>query len=420
MAVPRMLLRRTSHAKTPDRLPAVFRFGHFCLVLALVLIFFGSGSIFAQSSDLDGRLLAGQEAMYRLQYGEARRIFEDIRRNNPDSPVGYGMLAILAFNELLFSAGNIVTEDYATPGPLSKEPTTKDIRLPSRRFHAANDEMLRISEKALLRNENDATALYFKGLYHENLAAEAMAITKSSEEALGQGRKAGKIHAKVLKIQPDLVDAHISIAGAEFAKANLPWLIKWMTYLIGMRGDEKKAFERLDLVARRGRYRRLDAQVVAAVLHAWKKKANHARQAVAAFEQLRKRFRENYLLDINLAAIYEQAELNDPRAALRIYEELLGSLGRKAPGLKAGEVHFRIGKTQYRLKNYTQALAAFQRAAASERGEAETYPLANFYMAKIHEEQGDRSSATRCYREVVKSEGLRSIASEVKQARSRL
>jgi len=373
-----------------------------------------------QSTDLDRRLLAGQEAMYRLRYDEARRIFEDIRKSNPDSPEGPGMLAILAFNELLLSAGNIVTEDYATPGPLTKERTLKPIEGPSRRFHAANDEMLRVCEKRLARNANDAVALYFNGLYHENLAAEAMAITKSVDTAFSQGKKAGRIHTRVLKIQPDLVDANMSLAGAEFAKANVPWLIKWMTYLIGMRGNEKKAFERLDLVARRGRYRRLDAQVVAAVLHAWKNKANHARQAVAVFEQLRQRFPENYLLDVNLAAIYEQTELNDPRAALRIYEELLGSLAQKAPGLKAGEVHFRVGKTQYRLKNYSHALEAFQRAVASDRGEPETSPLAYFYMAKIHEEQGDRSNAARCYREVLKSERLRSIASEVEHARSRL
>jgi len=391
------------------------------MVLILVLIPFSSGPVCgAQPADLDRRILSGQEAMYRLEYAEARRIFEEIRKNSPDSPVGAGMLAMLAFNELLFAAGNIVTEDYATPGPLSKERTSKPIGEPSRRFYEANQEMLRVCQKALLKNDNDVVALYFTGLYHELLAAEAMAITKSVDSAFDQGKKAGRIHARVLRVQPGFVDANISIAGSEFAKDNLPWLIKLMTYLIGMRGDEEKAFERLDLVARQGRYRRLDAQVVAAVLHAWKRKAVHARQAVAVLEKLRQQFPQNYLLDINVAAIYEQTELNDPRAALRVYEGLLGQLREKAPGLKAGEVYYRIGTTHYRLKNYRDALQAFERAVVSERSEAETGPLANFYMGKIHEEQGDRSNASRCYREVVKARDLRSIADEVKHARSRL
>ena len=358
--------------------------------------------------------------MYRLKYAEARRIFEEMHGENPDGPAAHGMLSILAFNELLFAAGNVVTEDYATPGPLTKERTLKPIEEPTRQFHAANDEMLRVCEKALLKNENDATALYFMGLYHENLAAEAIGVAKSNGTAFDQGKKAVRIHSKVLGIQPDFADANMSIAASEFAKDNLPWYIKWVTYMIGMRGDEEKAFERLDLVARQGRYRRFDAQTVSAVLHAWKKDPNHAQQAVALLGRLRKQFPENYLLDINVAAIYEQTELTDGNSALKVYEELLRSLSSKTPGLKAGEVHYRIGKTHYRLKNYRDALAAFQRAAASEAVETETQPLAQFYMGKIHEEQGDRAAAARCYREVVKSERLRSIAKEVRHARSRL
>lgn len=419
MTGPRIPPTGISHPGTSPR-PAGFPRSRFRVLPALGLLVFLAVFVRPQSSDLDRQLLAGQEAMYRLQYDEARRIFEQVRRSNPDSPVGHGMLAILAFNELLFAAGNIVTEDYATPGPLSKEPTAKPVEQPSRLFHAANEEMLQVAERALLKNQNDPVALYFKGLYHENLAAEAMAITKSHNTAFGQGKKAAKIHGKVQQTEPALVDANVSLAGSEFAKANLPWLIRWMTYLIGMRGDEKKAFERLDLVARQGRYRRLDAELVAAVLHAWKKKPGHARQAVDAFERLRRRFPENYLLDLNLAAIYEQTELNDPRSALRVYEQLLASLVQKAPSLKVGEVHYRIGKTHFRLRNYSEALAAFQRAVASECGEAETVPLAHFHMGRIHEEQGDRANATRCYREVVKFQRLSSIASEVKQARSRL
>jgi tetratricopeptide (TPR) repeat protein len=390
------------------------------VLLASVLVLSVPRPAVAQTPDLDRRLIAGQEAMYRLRYAEARRIFEEMRRENPDSPVAYGMLSILAFNELLFAAGNVVTEDYATPGPLTKERTSKPIEEPTRRFHAANDEMLRVCEKALAKNENDATALYFMGLYHENLATEAIAVTKSNGTAFDQGKKAVRIHTKVLRIQPDLVDANMSIAGSEFAKDNLPWWIRFLTYMIGMHGDEKRAFERLDLVARQGRYRRFDAQAVSGVLHAWKKDAKNARQAVAAFDRLRKQFPENYLLDINLAAIYEQTELNDGNSALKIYEELLGSLSTKTPGLKAGEVYYRIGKTHYRLKNYRDALAAFQKAVDSEKAEVETAPLAQFYMGKIHEEQGDRAGAARCYREVMKFDQLPSIAREVKHARSYL
>jgi len=368
-------------------------------------------------STIDQRVREGQDAIYRLDYARAERIVQQIIAENPDSPVGYGMLSITTFQQLLFAAANQALDDYATPTPFTKGRTHKDVSEEIRRFREANNKLLAVCEGILENNSKDVLALYFRGLAYENFAAEAVAITKKTGDAFSNGRKAKNIHEKVLELDPNFVDANVSIAGYEFAKATLPWSIKWLAFLVGIRGSKEQAFQKYELVSEKGKYRQVEAQVVLALLHSWK---GDPQQPLVIFENLRELYPQNYHFDINLAAIY-QLKFNDSQSALEIYQQLLKTLPNKAPGLHAGEVYLRIGKTYVQLREYSLALQAFNKALEESKGEMETEPLAYFHMAQIHDEQGDRDQAREYYQKVLDH----SVSGEVlkdtmKEARRRL
>jgi len=366
---------------------------------------------------LDQRVREGQEALYRLDYAKAENIYKQLIEEHPDSPVGYGMLSIATWNQLLFAASNLALDDYASPTPFTRGRTYKNITQETQRFRKANDNLLALCEKLLKENPQDALALYFEGLAYENLAAEAIVITKSRGTAFTYGRKANSVHKKVLELDPDLIDAQVSIAGNEFAKATLPWSIKWLAFLVGIRGDKEQAFERLERVAQEGRYRQLDAQVLLAVLHSWK---GDVLKPVAIFRDLREKYPQNFLFDINLAAIH-QFNLNDAESALGIYQQLLENLSTKAPGLLAGEVHLRIGSAYLQLGQHDLALQAFTQALQEPKGEMETAPLAYFHMAQIHEQRGEKDQAIEYYQQVVKDSVPENTLKEIlKEARRRL
>jgi len=376
------------------------------------------GPLWSQGqSTIDQRVREGQDAIYRLDYTRAERISQQTIAENPDSPVGYGMLSITTWNQLLFAAANQALDDYATPTPFTKGRTHKNVNQELKRFREANDKLLTVCEGILENNSEDVLALYFRGLAYENLAAEALAITKKTGDAFSNGRKAKNIHEQVLKLDPNFVDANLSIAGYEFAKATLPWSIKWLAFLVGIRGSKERAFQKFELVSEKGKYRQLDAQVLLALLHSWK---GDPLKPLEIFENLREKYPQNYLFDINLAAIY-QLKFNDSQSALEIYQQLLKTLLDKAPGLQAGEVYLRIGKTYVQLREYSLALQAFNKVLEESNGEMETEPLAYFHMAQIHDEQGDRDQAREYYQQVLDH----SVSGEVlkdtmKEARRRL
>ena len=371
-------------------------------------------------SALERRVREGQDAIYRLDYAEAEKIFMQIITESPDSPVGYGMLSITTWNELLFAAANFAIDDYATPTPFSKKRTYKDINREIRHFRETNDNLLALCERLLEKNPKDVLALYFKGLAYENLSAEAIGITKSTGTAINFGKKANNVHQQVLELDPTFVDANVSIAVNEFAKATLPWSIKWLAFLLGIRGSKERAFQRLELVSEQGKYRQLDAQVVLALLHSWK---GDPLQPVAIFQNLREKYPQNYHFDINLAAIY-RLKLNDAKSALDIYQQLLERLPEKAPGLHSGEVYFRIGKTYVQLREYSLALEAFNRVLEEPTGELETVPLVYFHMAQIHDERGEKAQAIGYYQQVLNhagpQEGLEDTIKEVRRRLRRL
>lgn len=374
----------------------------------------------AQETDKTARVIReGQDAIYRLDYPEAANIFKQLIQQEPDNPVGHGMLAVVYWNDLLFRTGNLTLDDYATPTPFSKEPAVKlkqpEVQRVQALFHQANDRLLQVCETRLLKDPRDTAALYFKGVHFENLAAEAVAITKSSRQAISYGNTAKSLHTRVLELDPGFTDAYVSLASHEFARATLPWSIKWLSILLQGRANKERALRNLELVAARGKYRQLDAQVLMALLQSWK---GDARKAVEIFRRLHASYPQNYLLDINTAAILEQ-KLNDPKAALAVYRDLQKNQASKAWQLCPGEIYYRTGRTFLRLREYSSALASFQQALQAKNAERETEPLAYFHMAQIYEEQGDSERAVDCYRHALHYQGT-GLADELSIARRKV
>jgi tetratricopeptide (TPR) repeat protein len=387
------------------------------LVAALLLTFFLPTTLVAGEVDLVSSIQRGQMALYRLDYEGAEKIFQELTVNYPNDPAGFAFLAITHWNLLLRAAGNHALDDYATPTPFTKGQTYKPIDVETKKFREANQAVIRLCDRLLEENSENVKALYFKGVAHENLAGEAVAILKSGTSAFSHGRKAKGLHEKVLELDSDFVDAKLSIAVYEFAVATLPWSFKWIAFLIGMRGDKEKALAKLQEVAEKGRYRQLDARVVMALLHSWK---GDPKESIRIFKGLAEEFPENYLIDINMAAVYGVV-LKDLKSSLRVYQELADNLDSKAPGLGSGEVYYRIGKTQYDLAEHSMALESLQKAQKLPQLERETRFLCSFYMAQIYERRGEWEKARKHYQKTLEYDGRMDVLKkEIKEAGKKL
>jgi tetratricopeptide (TPR) repeat protein len=374
-------------------------------------------SSFGASRDVPKEVAEVQDALYRLEFDRAEEASKKMMSRDPQDPTGYGFLSIVKWNLLLQAAANLTLDDYSTPTPFTKEKTYKPINKESQEFHQITDKLIELCEGLLQENPDDIKALYFLGLANENLSSEQLAVLKSRGQGIHYGKKAMEIHRKVLKKDPQFVDAKLSVATGEFASATLPWTLKWIAFLLGYRGDKEEALAKLEDVAEHGTYRQLDARVVLALLEAWK---GDPSRAVQILTELGKQYPMNYLIQINRAAIFEN-RLENRKAALAVYDDLLENIDvMEERGLRRGEVYYRIGRTYYGLREYSKALEAFESAINSKVSEAETVPLSHYYIARINEEQGDEQQATTHYRLVLKYSGPKDVLKdELKVARKK-
>ncbi len=359
----------------------------------------------------------GLEAIYQLDYAQAQKIFDRLKTEHPESPVGYGMLAVTAWHELLFAARNLAVYEYGMPTPFgSSVPSSKTIVNEQQKFFQANKALQDVCEKSLAKNPRDALALYFKGLSYENLSTEALTLHHRERAATSYAKKAGNLHKEVLQLDRNLIDANTSIGVSEYVVGSSNWGLRFLAMLLGLRGDKKGGLARLQTVSEKGVYRPTDALVVMALLEGWR---GDPQRAISIFANLRKRYPRNFLSDIGLAVAYEIAL--DSTSAVKVYGELLRELPSKAPGIQPGEVHFRMGKSYVKLHDYSLALNSFQKALESSQSDLETAPLAYYHMALIHEERGENGEAQSCYKKVAEYSGPNvMIEKEIASAKKKL
>jgi len=283
----------------------------------------------------------GIEAVFSLDYDKAWKMFDRLKEEHAENPVVYGMLALTAYNELLFETRNLAVFQYGILTPLDDtRPPTEFFEQKQARFLDANKTLLNVCERLIDKNPQDPLALYFQGMAYENLAMQTITLYGKRTQAADFAMTAGGIHKETLKLDPSLIDAETSTAVPEYVVGTLPFGFRWLGLLSGIRGDKKSAMRKLQEVADKGIYRAPDALFVMGLLNVWK---GDAKTAVSMFSRLREIYPRNFLFDVSLAVAYEKA-MNDPTSAIGVYRELLKDLPEKASGIFPGEIHLRIGK----------------------------------------------------------------------------
>jgi tetratricopeptide (TPR) repeat protein len=387
--------------------------------LGVIAILFFTSFLYGNEQTISRESIReGLEAVYSLDYAKAWKIFDRLREEHAESPVVYAMLALTAYNELLFETRNLAVFQYGIPTPFDDtRPPAEFFEQKQERFLDANKTLLNVCERLIKKNPQDPLALYFQGMAYENLAMQTITLYGKRAEAADFAMTAGKIHRKALKLDPSLVDAETSTAVPEYVVGTLPFGFRWLGLLSGIRGDKKGAMHKLQEVADKGIYRASDALLVMGILNAWR---GDAKTAVSIFSRMREIYPRNFLLDVSLADAYEEA-MDDPMSAIGIYRELLKDLPAKASGIFPGEIYLRIGKNYARLRNYDLALKQFQKALVSSQRNLETEPLIYYNMALIYEKLGDKKQARECYQHVADFSGpTQLIEEQFKRARKKI
>jgi len=357
--------------------------------------------------------LQGYEALYSLDYEEARRLFKEMARLFPDHPAGPQCLAATLWLQELNRSRHLQASLYSTESFSTSEDKV-DPRLVEQ-FRQWTRTAKVLAEARLRRNPRDVEALYFLGVTEGLKAVFAAAVERRFVAGLGDSSRAVDRHREVLKLDPGFHDAELSIGMYNYIIGSLPLPIKLMASIGGMRGSKKRGLQTLERVAKEGRWAQGIARSLLIDLY---KREKRWTEAIALSRELGARYPRNYLFQLQAADALiaraatlrqakggsESAARADQQEAFRIFESLLRDRatvigkGRDAAG---DLIHYRYGEALLSAGQPARATGEFLAAKGQGGVQTSLMTMARLRAAQSMDLAGRRREAVAEYRAVL-------------------
>ncbi len=255
-------------------------------------------------------LSRGHDHYFNLEYDEAIAAYEQAHREEPENPNIPNHLATAILFKELHRLGKLETSAFKGDNDFLLQDKPKPDLEVKRRFEEALAKGRRIAESRLKPNESDRLGLFALAQNYGLEANYEFMIDKSYFAALRDGNRARKYSDRLTKAHPEFVDGYLVAGVQEYVVGSLPWAVKALITLGGIRGDKEKGQQMVARVAEEGNLVRNEARVLLALLY---RRERRPLDAAKLIEGLIEEFPRNYVLHLELAGMYADAD-NKPRA----------------------------------------------------------------------------------------------------------
>ena len=353
---------------------------------------------------------SGVEALYNLDYEKARRDFTEITKLYPQHPAGHQLLAARLWLKTLYESRRLQTGLYKSDSFYTRGDDKVDPKVISE-FRILTRKAKQLGDARLKANPKDVEALNFLAATAGLKASFEEAVERRHFAALRNGNEAVDKHREVLKLDPQYVDAQLTIGLYEYVVGSLPLPIKLLAGIGGFRGSKKKGLAALERVAKEGRWSNDDAKSLLILLYTREKR--YADASVLARE-LSSKYPRNYLFRLELAdALVAQAG-KERRAgniaaatraeeeAFKTFEELLRDRSVRETVSRALDlVHFKYGEVLLTAGRGERAATEFIAATKADGAEAALVTMAHLQAGRSLDLAGKRNEAVSHYKVVL-------------------
>jgi tetratricopeptide (TPR) repeat protein len=351
---------------------------------------------------------SGHGALYDFDYDKALKDFKEIDRLFPTHPAGPQLLAARLWAKALYESRRLQSSLYSSESFYSSGDDKVDPKVVNE-FRNLTREARRRSEVRLKQNPKDVEALYWLGAVEGLKASFEEAVERRHFAALRDGNDAVDHHREVLKLDPNYIDAGVTIGLYEYVVGSLPLPIKLVAGITGFRGSKKRGLEMLERVAKEGTWASGDARSLLMVLYNREQRytdvLTHARAQSAKYPR-------NYIFKLESAsALVAQAEVERKaknteaankaeREAFAIFEDLLRE---RSSGVSRvlDLIHFKYGEVLLTAGEGNRAAKEFIAATKAERADPALVTMAHLNAARAFDLAGKRDDALSQYRQVL-------------------
>jgi tetratricopeptide (TPR) repeat protein len=356
--------------------------------LALALCLAGAATGRSQQLDdpaSDAHIHAGIDLVYNLSFDSAAAEFRQVVAAHPDHPGGYFFLAMVDWWRIVSDVGNTTYDD---------------------RFISQLDKVIDLADERLDKNEEDLTALFYKG---GALGFQGRLYGNRGDwiKAANAGRNALPIVQQTYRLAPSNNDVLFGIGiynyYAEVVPEHFPFVKPFMIFF--PKGDREKGIAQLRQASEQGRYANIEATYF--LLQIMFQFEKHYDEALPLAAKLHARYPNNVLFHRYVGRVH--AALAHGPEVTATFSEILDSVRDKKPGYDATverEARYYLGVRNMDQERYEEALAFLYRCDELSRGlDKEEFSgfmvLANLKIGMIYDLQGKRDLALKRYEKVL-------------------
>jgi tetratricopeptide (TPR) repeat protein len=351
-------------------------------------------------SEFDRLRIEGFTAVYNIDYKTARERFEQMTRLAPDHPAGYVYLANNLWLETLYQGRRLTTSVY-TGGSFYAQDKDEDKvdQKRDREFNEKITQALAATRAQLLKNSKDVEALYYKASALGIRAAYGTSVKRSFTRSILDANESIQIQRRVIKLDPEYIDAKLSIGLYEYVIDSLPGGLKFIARLCGLRGSKQEGIKQLELVTQRGKYNADDARVVLLGIYS---KENQLDRALEIISYMVKEYPRNYLFGVERASmLYRTGHAED---GARAFADLLKD--DRVAGQAIDLVNFQWGESLRGLEDYAAAIARYKEVQRWSKSDQGLISLAHLHVGEALDALGKRDEAMAEYQLVLKRENV--------------
>ena len=348
---------------------------------------------------------AGYAANYNLDYPTARAKFEEIRKRWPNHPAGDLYVANIIWLEHLYKLRRLQTglyqnESFYAGFEGSKEEGETGDSVEAKVDHEFRSLMISAKTKALTlvnANRTDAHAKYYLGAVYSVLAAYEASTARKFWSALRNGSKGIDAHQQVLKLKPDYYDAYLSVGLYDYVIGNLPFPIKALIAMGGVRGNKERGIKQLNSIIEHKAENADDARVMLIGIY---QNENKPEDALAILKDFTARYPNNFLFRLELASALSKQNRKDE--AVAAFEALIKEAGTNSPAAKSMDlIRFQYAEALAKQQSFDQAAEQFLASAKEQNAEAGLVTMAVLRAGQVYDLASKREQALTQYKVVL-------------------
>jgi hypothetical protein len=354
----------------------------------------------ADPSEFERLRVEGFDAVYNLDYKTARERFLQMTRLAPDHPAGYLYLANNLWLETLYLTRRLTTSVY-TGGSFYSQDANEDKVDPKRdrEFQDLIKQAVAVSRARVLKNAKDVEALYYQASALGIRAAYSSSVKRGFSRGIGDANDSVKIQREVIKLDPNYIDAYLSIGLYEYVIDSLPFGWRLLARFAGLKGSKAKGIEHLELVVSRGKYGADDSRVVLLGIYS---KENKSERALELISDLTAHYPRNYIFGLERASMLYRFGRSEEGA--RGFAELLKD--ERVAAQVVDLVNYQWGEALSNRQDYEAALARFKEVQRWPKSNAGLVSLAHLRAGEALDALGKRDEAMAEYQMVLKRENV--------------